>query len=58
MERMINNYLSTACTSEINEHMPTSEIRFTRTKEKKLESILIAKLMIIKRFETGTTLKL
>jgi len=25
-ERILNNYLSTACTNEINEHLPTSEI--------------------------------
>lgn len=55
---MLNNYLSTVGTIEINKHLPKSEIRFTRTKGKKLESILITELMIIKRSETCTVITL
>lgn len=55
---MLNNYLSSACTNEINECLPKSEIRFNGTKEKEIESILITELMIIKRFETCTMLAL
>lgn len=45
---MLNNYLSTVSTAEINEHLPASEIRFAQTKEEKLESIQITELMVIK----------
>lgn len=45
---MLNNYLSTLCTAEINEHLPASEIRITQTKEEKLESSQITELMVIK----------
>lgn len=45
---MLNNYLSTPCAAEINEHLPASEIRFAQTKEEKLESIQITELMVIK----------
>lgn len=45
---MLNNYLSTLCTAEINEHLPASEIRIAQTKEEKLESSQITELMVIK----------
>lgn len=54
---MLNNYLTSAYTNEINEHLPPSEIRFTRTKEEKLESTQITQLMVIKSLETLTSAK-